>query len=1525
MKILSDFNKIVSKLSAFGGTSRAKMSADRINNSNLFACSAALTELPQDETPTLCEGPKYALTRFPVHQPASRYKHNAVSFHFVLDPLRVIGSSPACGKPLPAQNLPTLVRWLCGVPTPGAHAHDQEYWMFSRILQATVVVVMLFLFVGAHPAEVAGQSQNGRIAGTVTGPGGTPLDGIEVNLYVQVPSENSPQSLWQLTQVGQTREGAYEFTNLPAGAYRLKFHDQYSVHAIQFYPGVSRFEDAFTINLTADETVQNINAQLQLRGAIAGRVTNDRGEPIVFMGVFAYRYVLEPTTGELLLLYEQQTMTDEQGYYQLCCLNLDSYLLRFDGSFNHPFYMAGYYDNVLTAAEATPVVVLEDTTTVVNFKVANASRITGRVTNLENEPLPNMSVRLYRFLDDQLGWHFGETTTTNQEGDYTLEGISPGVYRVEFFHDALGPEHINQFYANADTIETATDITVPISATIAGINAQLKPTAAITGTVRNQQGESLASMQVRAWVHVSTPEYTGLAIVLETMSDEQGRYKLAGLEPAAYLVEVSDAGLPGIYESVYYPHGRTVEEATWITVTESIVTPNIDFALRKLGEIHGRVTDEAGNPLSDIRIEVARKAGEYWEGVSQAFWIVTDSNGQYQVRGLPGGRYRVDFSDSRIPVFYVNETYDNIPVGGTPTEIVLEEYATVTGIDAQLTAKGQITGTVTTGTGEPIPQVSVTAYQRVVAGENIMWLNINEGDPNRQTDEAGSYRVSGLDAGIYRLSFHHVLSPPQYATEFYHDAQSLETAKDIEVALNTTVTNINIQLAATARIRGRVTDEQGVGVGSLLVHPYRLRPSGPPSEYSSWELQNGSYTNEAGEYELVGLMPGIYRIHFDHVNDWEFKPQRYATEYYDNVATLLDAVDISVTAGSTVSRIDAQLSRPGEITGIVRDESNHPLGNVSVQLYRQVPWLLSYLPLDSTLTDETGAYRFERVNTGTYRIGFSGNDQNSYQFEYYNNAPSLEDGTDIVLGIGESASGIDAELFRNGRVVGRVTDASGAPLSGVAVTPYRYVRHEDGSEEWVRESHLSNYIDFYGNYTLFQLPAGRYRIGFEQGGYLSEFYDNAWLEIDATELTIRSGSVYSDINASLETAYPADAPPRTRPDRLSLDEAGSATQLTGDATSVLHNDTSWHSLPLTAQPVTPPTHGALTLNPDGRFVYTHDGSESTSDWFTYQAGDGVRTSTPTTVTITISPTNDAPVAGDDRLRVTRGGSTGVLAGGVTSLLANDNDAEAMPLNAQLVTPPAHGTATIDANGIFTYTHDGSEAAADSFTYQASDGQSTSVPATVTVAVDPVAAFTFHKTVGIDGIYPRCTAKGEMKVPVNTTVIYCYTLHNTGGVTLTRHTLVDSHLGVILADAEHLLAPNATYSTTVTQTLTISTTNIATWTASLAGAVTAAELTLPAHRTTANTAATITISAATDDQDGDTIPDNVEGAGDPDSDNLLSFLDDNADGDALPDQQEAGANPQQPQDSNGNGTPDFLERTAQPGPEEFQLYFPLIAR
>ena len=128
-------------------------------------------------------------------------------------------------------------------------------------------------------------------------------------------------------------------------------------------------------------------------------------------------------------------------------------------------------------------------------------------------------------------------------------------------------------------------------------------------------------------------------------------------------------------------------------------------------------------------------------------------------------------------------------------------------------------------------------------------------------------------------------------------------------------------------------------------------------------------------------------------------------------------------------------------------------------------------------------------------------------------------------------------------------------------------------------------------------------------------------------------------------------------------------------------------------------------------------------------GFGDRTSTVTidNVLLTDGTPTAAPVAVDDYYTVSEGGSTDVTTFG---LLSNDLDIDTTQagLSALLVSSPIHGTLTLNADGSFSYVHNGSETLTDSFTYRVSDGINFSNIATVSLTtwcIDQVHSLSFH--------------------------------------------------------------------------------------------------------------------------------------------------------------------------------------------------------
>ncbi|MBD1938670.1 cadherin-like domain-containing protein [Microcoleus sp. FACHB-68] len=169
------------------------------------------------------------------------------------------------------------------------------------------------------------------------------------------------------------------------------------------------------------------------------------------------------------------------------------------------------------------------------------------------------------------------------------------------------------------------------------------------------------------------------------------------------------------------------------------------------------------------------------------------------------------------------------------------------------------------------------------------------------------------------------------------------------------------------------------------------------------------------------------------------------------------------------------------------------------------------------------------------------------------------------------------------------------------------------------------------------------------------------------------------------------------------------------ANSVLTNDTDAENNSLTAPLVTNPNNGTVVFNANGTFTYTPNANFAGTDSFTYQASDGTANSNIATITLTVNPVNDAPVAVNDSYSTNKNLPLTIAAG--TGILANDSDVENNPLTAVLITETNNGTLSLDSNGSFTYTPNADFIGNDSFTYQVNDGLLNSNAVTVSITVN----------------------------------------------------------------------------------------------------------------------------------------------------------------------------------------------------------------
>ena len=253
-------------------------------------------------------------------------------------------------------------------------------------------------------------------------------------------------------------------------------------------------------------------------------------------------------------------------------------------------------------------------------------------------------------------------------------------------------------------------------------------------------------------------------------------------------------------------------------------------------------------------------------------------------------------------------------------------------------------------------------------------------------------------------------------------------------------------LSGTVVARG--TDE---AVGRITVEAIRQTRTGP-------QLMTAAATDEQGAFELVGLVPGTYKL--------RFTAPGFEDVWFPEAPTEDAAGQVRVHSGDTVDGIDVAIAGlPGGIVGSV--DVGEAVANVTVTVTARavVDGAVGTVVAQGT-TDSSNTYSLAPLDTpGTYELTFTA--------PGYQTATSRERIEGGQIGVANTVRLSAGE----GAIRGTVT-AGGAPLGGVSI------RATSGDQQWTTATPTSGVV---GAFELVDLPTpGTYTLTFELDGYGSE-------------------------------------------------------------------------------------------------------------------------------------------------------------------------------------------------------------------------------------------------------------------------------------------------------------------------------------------------------------------------------------------------------------------------------------------------------
>jgi hypothetical protein len=188
------------------------------------------------------------------------------------------------------------------------------------------------------------------------------------------------------------------------------------------------------------------------------------------------------------------------------------------------------------------------------------------------------------------------------------------------------------------------------------------------------------------------------------------------------------------------------------------------------------------------------------------------------------------------------------------------------------------------------------------------------------------------------------------------------------------------------------------------------------------------------------------------------------------------------------------------------------------------------------------------------------------------------------------------------------------------------------------------------------------------------------------------------------TVTAMDDLPVATADSGTLDED---TQLSGDLAA---NDSGLVDGGIAYHLESGPANGSAQVASDGGFTYTPAADYNGTDSFTYAVSDADGDSATATVSLTINPVNDVPVAAADGASIAQGGSADI------PVLDNDTGL-GDGIGSVSVTQPSNGSATVGTDNVVTYTPDSAFHGSESFSYTVSDANGDSAVASIAVTVE----------------------------------------------------------------------------------------------------------------------------------------------------------------------------------------------------------------
>ena len=465
-------------------------------------------------------------------------------------------------------------------------------------------------------------------------------------------------------------DGRFSFTGLPASRYSLRvFRGGYINLA---YGQRTPTEPPKQIELADGEAATGLDIVLPRGSAIAGRVVDEFGEPVLQAQVQALRYSYQPSGERVLQAGGSSAVTDDLGQFRLYGLNPGDYvvsatsrnqflpmeraggdLLAFGGHAQEG-YAPTYYPGTANPGEAQAVNVGigQELSVQLQLVPARLAQVSGEVFDSQGRPVNGSPVML-RPASGVIGGPNRSASTTG-DGNFTVTNVAPGDYYLEV---RPRPQQLNggpqnqRGNASAGSMADLEFASVPITidGDVTGLHIVTSKGATISGRVVFEGTPPAAGLRIRVVAQAADPQRS-IGVPGNSQEEgvvaEDGTFELTRLTGPVFLrVTLTNAsGGPAptqisVMTKSVIVDGVDVADIPFDPTRRGRAT-NVTLVLTdKVTDISGVVTDGHGVPVESAVMIVPE---DLPPGVSpQRFQrlLRSDREGKFSVRGMPPGRY----------------------------------------------------------------------------------------------------------------------------------------------------------------------------------------------------------------------------------------------------------------------------------------------------------------------------------------------------------------------------------------------------------------------------------------------------------------------------------------------------------------------------------------------------------------------------------------------------------------------------------------------------------------------------------------------------------------------------------------------------------------------------------------------------------------------------------------------------------------------------------------------------------------------